>query len=68
MAGQFAFMKKKRGKIVKVPLAKWAKYRKSGYEFSSEEAYNEQQAKAGAKAAEKKTDDGDDKKKGFFNK
>lgn len=68
MAGQFAYMKKKRGKIVKVSLAKWAQYRKSGYEFSSEEAFNEQQAKAGEKVKAKKSDDTEQKKKGFFNK
>lgn len=46
MAGNFAFMKKEGGKIEKVSLAKWAQYRKSGYEFCSETDYNEQQSKA----------------------
>ncbi len=54
MAGQFAYMKKKGGAIVKVSLHKWAQYRKSGYEFSSEEAYGEQQVKAGEKVVKKK--------------
>ncbi len=57
MAGNHAFMKKKGGKIVRVPLNEWAKYRRSGYEFSDEEAYNAQQSEvvaAANKAAKKK--------------
>ena len=46
MAGNFAFMKKEGGKIERVPLVKWANYRKSGYVFCSETDYNEQQSKA----------------------
>jgi len=51
MAGHHAFMKKDGGKIEKVPLSKWARYRASGYEFSDEDAYNKQQAQTVAEAA-----------------
>ncbi len=44
MAGNFAYMKKKGGKVVRVPLNKWANYRRSGYAFSTEEDYARQQA------------------------
>ena len=36
------FMRKKGGPIVRVPKNKWAHYRRSGYEFATEEEYNEQ--------------------------
>ena len=48
MAGNFAFMKKEGGKIERVPLVKWANYRKSGYVFCSETDYNAQQSKTTA--------------------
>ena len=48
MAGNFAFMKKEGGKIERVPLVKWPKYRQQGYEFCSETDYNAQQSKAAA--------------------
>ena len=44
MAGSHAFMRKEGGKIEKVALHKWARYRRSGYVFADEAAYNEQQA------------------------
>ena len=36
------FMQKKGGPVVRVPKNEWAKYRRMGYDFSTEEAWNEQ--------------------------
>ena len=44
MAGNFAYMQKKGGNIVKVPLNEWAGYRRKGYEFSNEAEFNAQQS------------------------
>lgn len=57
MAGHYAYMKKEGEAIKKVPMNEWARYRRTGHAFSSEEAYNEQQAKQvkeKPKAAKKK--------------
>lgn len=42
MAQRNHFMQKDDGPIVRVPLNEWAKYRRNGYEFSTEAAFNEQ--------------------------
>ena len=42
--GHHAYMKKD-DVINKVPMNEWARYRRSGYTFSNEDAYNKQQAK-----------------------
>ena len=56
MAGHHAYMRKEKGSktIVKVALNKWAQYRRSGYDFATEEEYAEQQAAAVVDASEKK--------------
>lgn len=53
MTGQFAYFEKD-GKVVKAPLVKWAKYRRSGYTFSTVEAFNAQEH---GTAADASTDD-----------
>ena len=52
MAGNFAYMQKKGEKIVKVPLNKWAGYRRKGYEFSNEAEFSAQQSKRAEEVAE----------------
>ena len=43
--GHYAYMVKEgEEEIIKVPMNEWARYRKSGYAFSDELKYNEQQA------------------------
>lgn len=59
MAGQFAYMRKtKGGTIEKVPLAKWAHYRRQGFIFSNEQEYLLQ--KAGKETEAPAADDNDE--------
>ena len=52
MAGHYAFMQKEGEAIKRVPMNEWARYRRTGHAFSTEEKYNKQQASAGEENAE----------------
>jgi hypothetical protein len=45
----------KNGRIRKVPANEWGRYRATGYTFSNEKDYNEQQARSGAAEVAKPT-------------
>ena len=61
MSKQRHFMKKGAGPVIQVKLNEWPKYRRDGYEFTTEQEFNEQSH--GKKAEAAKVEDGGSKKK-----